>query len=238
MKLGTESVRWTRCCPRTTMSPRRTAGTVKCELSLRRGRRVHLQCTVRPMAVPPPIKLVLGPTEPPPVCPLPPPAWAAGVLCTGGLDPLACWLALEAALISVVAVSLWLRLSQPAEAAALPPPPPALWASVLSPLRRRSPPSVPPPVEAAAAAASLARALGSAYACLAAFCWHAALRGTAASRRAAGAALMLWSTLALLEEPTFSVGSHFVTTSRTRVHMALLVGTAISVWRARGPART
>lgn len=217
------------------MSPRPTAGTVKCELSLTaRGRRVRLHCTVCAVAVPPPIELMLGPTEPPPVFPPPPPAWAASVLRTG-LDPLACWLALEAALVSTVAASLWLQLSQPTEVAApLPPPTRPPWTSVLAPLCRRPPQSVQSPTETAAVAASLARALGSAYACLAAFCWHAALRGPAASRRAAAAALLLWSTLALLEEPTASVvGLHFISTSRYRLHAALVAGTAISAWRAR-----
>ena len=219
------------------MSPRPTGGTVKCELSLTaRGRRIRLKCTVCAAVVPPPIKLLLGPTEPPPVFPLPPPAWAACVLRTDGLDPLACWLALEAALISVVAVSLWMRPSEPAAAAVPPAPPRALWASVLAPLCRRAPPSLASPAGTAEAVDSLARALGSAYACLAAFCWQAALRGPAASRSAAAAALMLWSTLALLEAPTLSVGAH-VLTGRAGLHAVLLAGTAISAWRARPGAR-
>ena len=198
------------------MTPNPTGTRVACELS-QRGRRIKLAIVVQKAPRPQNVKVALGHTEPPPVVSPPPPDWLVKLR---SLDPLCCWLVLEAVLLLGVAVALARSQSTLVPPPLLPPPPPLrsplAWAStwLCSPA---GPPPSPPIPEIA-----LAHALCAAYVCIAGLLCSTAAHGSSASQGAAACALLLWNALAIVDGPT---------TPRAKLHALLLLGTAASALR-------
>ena len=186
-------------------------GVVACKLSVR-GRRIKLTTSVlQPASWTGGVTVMLGHTEPPPVCSPPALPWVGKL---EALDPLNCWLVIEAGFLLVAAALMaW-------SGGAAPPPPPQLpqpsqpaWPKWLCLPAAPFPPA--PDSED-----TLMHALCAAYACI------AVLLGTCGLSRpyAAAAACVAWNVLAIVQDHT---------TSRANVHALLLLGTAVSVLRSR-----
>jgi len=186
-------------------------GVVACKLAVR-GRRVQIKLVVQqPASWTGGVKVALGHTEPPPVCSPPALPWVGRL---EALDPLDCWLALEAGYL-LVAAAWMVRPGAAPPPEQLPPPleQPAWPSSWLCD------PAAPVP-PATGSEDELRHALCAAYVCI------AGLLSTCALSRpyAAAAACAAWNVLALAQGPT---------TPRARVHALLLFGTAVSALRSR-----
>ena len=187
-------------------------GVVACKLAVR-GRRIQIKLVVQqPASWTGGVKVALGHTEPPPVCSPPALPWVGRL---EALDPLKCWLVLEAGyLLAVAALMAW-------SGGAAPPP-----EQLPQPLQQPAWPSnwlcdpaapVPPATDSED---ELRRALCAAYVCI------AGLLSTCVLSRpyAAAAACVAWNALVIVQGPT---------TTRAKVHALLLFGTAVSALRSR-----
>ena len=194
--------------PKGSMAP----GVVACKLAVR-GRRIQIKLVVQqPDSWTGGVKVALGHTEPPPVCSPPALPWVGRL---EALDPLKCWLVLEAGyLLAAAALMAW-------SGGAAPPP-----EQLPQPLQQPAWPSnwlcdpaapVPPATDSED---ELRRALCAAYVCI------AGLLSTCVLSRpyAAAAACVAWNALVIVQGPT---------TTRAKVHALLLFGTAVSALRSR-----
>lgn len=188
-------------------------GVVACKLAVR-GRRVQIKLVVQqPASWTGGVKVALGHTEPPPVCSPPALPWVGRL---EALDPLDCWLALEAGYLLVAAA--WMVRS-----GAAPPPEqlPPLLQQPAWPSSWLCDPAAPVP-PATGSEDELRHALCAAYVCI------AGLLGTCALSRPYAAAAAwccaAWNVLAIVQGPTMP---------RARVHALLLFGTAVSALRSR-----
>ena len=190
---------------------RMAPGIVACKL-LVRGRRIKVVLAVQqPASWTGGVKITLGHTEPPPVCSPPALPWVGKL---EALDPLNCWLVLEAGFLLVAAALLAWSGGEQHLPPQLPQPRQPAW-----PSNWLCGPTAPSPL-IPDSENELVHALCAAYVCI------AGLLSTCGLLRpyAAAAACVAWNALAIVQGPT---------TPRAKVHALLFFGTTVSVLRSR-----